>query len=173
MAPAGELVDLVDEHDSVTGSGDIHEAVSRGLLHRAVAVLVIRGSGKYLLQQRSKNDRWHPGLWTLSSTGHVRRGESYGAAAARELMEELGLTARMSRQKKRLLPPIRSNGLTEHEWVTLFVARTDAPCKVDPVEVEGVTEVDGSQLRRMADGGLLTPDAVILLDDYLMGETEG
>ncbi len=162
-----EIVDIVDERDAVTGSATIRECLERGLLHRAVAVLVIRSDGKFLLQQRSKRDLWHPGLWTLSSTGHVRSGEAYDKAAARELEEELGLRAKLGCLGKHLLPPIQSAGLTEREWVTCYAARTDLPCTVDSSEVETVKEVDEPQLRRMFDDGTMTPDSVFLLSDYL------
>ena len=165
--PGAEEIDLVDENDSVVGSSTIERALRGGLLHRAVAVLVIRSTGKYLLQQRSKKDLWQPGLWTISSTGHVGRGETYAAAAKRELLEELGLEAELSPVKKYLLPLLQSGGLTEREWVTLYVGRTDAPCEIDPIEIEGVREVDEPSLRRMLDGEALTPDAVVLLSDFL------
>jgi len=165
--PAGEMIDLVDERDVVTGTATISDCLEKGLLHRAVAVLVVRSNGEFLLQQRSKRDLWHPGLWTLSSTGHVKTGEAYGDAAARELSEELGISARLLQLNKRLLPPIRSGRLTEREWVALYVTRTDIPCSIDRTEVESVKEVAVPQLRRMFDEGSMTPDAVILLTEYL------
>ena len=169
MPANDEQIDRVDENDLVVGSTTVEDAVNHGLLHRAVAVLVMRSDGRFLLQQRSTRDVWHPGSWTISSTGHVMKGEAYQAAAVRELREELGLTPGVSTYRKYLLPPFRSGGLVEHEWVTLFTAQTDAPCRIDTVEVERVNEVDGIQLRRLIDRGSLTPDAVILLRDYLEG----
>jgi len=165
--PEGEEIDAVDEHDSVVGSTTVGEALKRGQLHRAVAVVVLRSNGKILLQQRSKRDHWHPGLWTLSSTGHVRKGESYGAAAARELKEELGIESRPRPLGKYLLPPMRSGALVEREWVAMFEARTDLPCVVDPEEVEGVKEVEALRTMKTVDGEPLTPDAVLLLTEYL------
>jgi len=165
--PAEEEVDIVNEHDRVTGSSTLGECLDGGLLHRAVAVLLIRSTGKLVLQQRSKRDLWHPGLWTLSSTGHVKKGETYDAAAVRELEEELGVKAKLGTVKKYLIPPIHSAGLTEHEWVTFYVARTDWPCRIDDAELEGVKEVNEPELRRMLDDGSMTPDAVIPLTEYL------
>ncbi len=165
----GEVVDLVDEHDAIIGSATLGECVERGLLHRAVAVQVIRSDGAFLMQQRSKKDSWHPGLWTISSTGHVRRGEAYHAAAARELKEELGISADLAFVTRRPLQPIESGGWIEREWVSFYIARTDQLCVIDPVELEGVMEVTEPDLRRMMDGGSMTPDAVILLRAYLEG----
>jgi len=162
-----ELVDLVTEDDVPTGTATIGECVGRGLLHRAVAVLVVRGNGDFVLQQRSKRDLWQPGLWTLSSTGHVRAGETYSHAAVRELNEELGITAKLSRVGKYLIPPIRSGELTEREWVTSYVAKTDRACRIDGDEVEAVMEAGEPRLRLMFVDGSMTPDAVMLLTEYL------
>jgi isopentenyldiphosphate isomerase len=164
------MLDLVSEQDMVKGSATIKDCLEKGLLHRAVAVLVVRSDGRFLLQQRSKTDLWQPGKWTLSSTGHVAAGESYDHAAARELKEELGLGAELVLLRKYLLPPIVSGGMTEREWVTLYVARTDMPCKIDGTEVEQTEEFDEQGLRRMFDDGSMTPDAVMLLTDYLKNQ---
>jgi isopentenyldiphosphate isomerase len=162
-----EPVDLVDTTDAVIGASTVRECVERGLLHRAVAVIVVRKGGKILLQERSRKDLWQPGMWTLSSTGHVRKGESYESAAVRELREELGLTAPVTNVGKRLLSPIREGELTEHEWVSLFEAQAGGKVTMDPVEVESVKEFSGPELSAMSTNGKMTPDAVILLDDYL------
>ena len=171
--PAGERVDLVNEKDEVVGTTTVGECLTKGLLHRAVAVLVIRSSGKFLLQRRSKNDRWHPGLWTISSTGHVKEGEAYDAAARREVREELGLSPRLKKVGKYLLPPLRSEGLTEREWVTFYVTNTDSECTIDPVELDSVKEFDGRSLRSLLTGRTVTPDAVIILRDYLSQPGKG
>ena len=162
-----EKVDLVDEGDSVVGESTLGVCVREGLLHRAVAVVVSRSDGKVLLQRRSRRDHWQPGMWTLSCTGHVRKGESYEDAAGRELDEELGLRSRLVSLGKYLIPPIKEGDLTEHEWLSLFAASTDAPVRADPVEVESVEEFDDEGLGKMMQGKELTPDSSMLLGEYL------
>jgi isopentenyl-diphosphate delta-isomerase len=165
--PGDEPLDLVDENDKVIGVAALRSCLEQGLLHRAVAVLVLRSTGRILLQQRSKRDLWHPGLWTLSCTGHVREGETYRAAARRELAEELGLRSPLRVFSKLLLPPISSRGLTEWEWVSLFISKSDQHVTADPAELETVKEVSTSELRRMLAEPRLTPDAKILLGAFL------
>ncbi|MDE1853807.1 MAG: NUDIX domain-containing protein [Thaumarchaeota archaeon] len=162
-----EAVDVVDEHDSVVGSSTVGECLEKGLLHRAVAIVVVRKNGGVILQERSKHDLWHPGKWTLSCTGHVKAGERYEDAARRELQEELGLDSRLDLVKRYLLPPIREGPLTEREWVSLYTTTTDSQVVIDPVELESVDEYDGPRLQRMLDGDKMTPDAIILLREYL------
>lgn len=129
--------------------------------------MVIRGTGKLLLQQRSRRDLWQAGLWTISSTGHVKIGESYEVAAARELGEELGIQGELHLVRKYLLPPISERGMIEHEWVALFTCRTDSPSAIDTVELESVREVTEEELRDMIADGPLTQDAKTILTDYL------
>jgi isopentenyldiphosphate isomerase len=161
-----EAVDLVDEHDRKMGSATLDRCLREGLRHRAVAVLVVRSDGRVLIQVRSKNDHWQPGRWTLSCTGHVGAGESYGHAAKRELEEELGLTARVSYLGKLFLPKVRCRGSVESEVVSLFTASTDAAPKIDPVELDGVRELDPSDLEGLMGGRRLTPDAKLMLREY-------
>jgi isopentenyldiphosphate isomerase len=162
-----EEVDEVDNEDHVVGVATIDRCLREGLLHRAVAVLVKRKSGAVVLQQRSRNDSWHPGMWTISCTGHVRRGESYQQAAVRELSEELGLKSKVEEFRKFLLPPISSNGLTELEWITLFTTYTDAPLTIDAVELESALEVRQPELKKILTDWPLTPDARMILGEYM------
>jgi isopentenyldiphosphate isomerase len=165
--PADEMLDLVDEKDRVVGAATLADCLQHGLLHRAVAIVVKRNNGDILLQRRSTFDLWHPGLWTLSSTGHVRQGEAYGAAADRELSEELGLDADLRLVGKFLTPSMTDGKFTEREWVSLFDCTTDAPCRIDPVEVDSVREFDVDEVAEMISRGPLTPDAKFLIDEYL------
>jgi isopentenyldiphosphate isomerase len=128
---------------------------------------VLRTNSKVLLQQRSKRDLWHPGLWTLSCTGHVKSGETYREAAKRELDEELGLCSPLRAFTKLLLPPLTSGGLTEWEWVSVFVSKTDQTATVDPIELESVEDISLPRLRRMLLGSRLTPDAKVILQAFL------
>lgn len=166
--PDTEIVDLIDAEDNVIGEATLGECLAKGLLHRAVAVLVLRSNRNYVLQVRSQRDSWHPGLWTISSTGHARKGETCQAAASRELFEELGLNAELRFVRNYLLDPIFSGGFTEHEMVCFFTCSSDEPCRMDPEEVAEVREVSGSDLRKLIAAGPLTPDARIILADYFV-----
>lgn len=165
--PDDEMVDLVDAQDRVVGSATIRRCLEGSLLHRAVAVLVTRSDGRFVLQRRSLRDMWQPGLLTISSTGHVKQGEGYEAAAKRELKEELGLEGRLAPVRKYTMPALSYNGLTEHEWVSLFTCQTDSPCTIDPAELDGVREVTEGELRNLLEGGQVAPDAKVILTDFL------
>jgi 8-oxo-dGTP pyrophosphatase MutT (NUDIX family) len=91
----------------------------------------------------------------------------------RELREELGLRSPLRAVAKLLLPPFMSRGLTEREWVSLFISKTDCPATIDPVELESVEEVPLPQLRRMLSGPRLTPDAKVVLRAFLKSGSRG
>jgi isopentenyldiphosphate isomerase len=167
MGAGSELVDVVDARDHRVRTTSLRECMNKGLLHRAVAVLVFRSGGRLILQQRSFHDRWHPGRWTLSCTGHVKAGETYAAAARRELREELGLKGRPARICKLFLPKIRSRGLIEWEVTSVFVCMSELPTVIDRSELEKVEAVSRSRLSKMTKGRVLTPDAKIILRECL------
>ncbi len=88
-----EVFDIVNGHDEVIGRATRREAHARGLWHRATHVVVEDGQGRVFLQKRSMAKDTAPGRWDSACSGHVDAGESYEAAAVRELREEIGLDA--------------------------------------------------------------------------------
>ncbi len=91
VGDADELLDVVDAGNRVVGAASRAEVHRQRLRHRAVHVLVLRTDGAVFVQRRAEHKECAPGLWDTSAAGHVGHGESYAAAAPRELAEELGL----------------------------------------------------------------------------------
>ena len=88
---SGEIFDVVDENDEVTGSATRSDVHAQRLMHRAVHVFAFNKHGDLLLQKRSRLKDTCPGLWDSSVSGHLDSGESYESAAVRELEEEMGI----------------------------------------------------------------------------------
>ena len=87
-----ELVDIVDKDDNVLYQCTRKEMRAQVLRHRAVFIAVVNSAGELLIHQRSAmKDLW-PSWWDLAVGGVVSAGESYDAAALRELDEEVGVT---------------------------------------------------------------------------------
>lgn len=74
----------------VTHRGD---GLRPGEYHLVVHICVFDSRGRLLIQRRSDEKRSWGGLWDLSAGDCALAGESSHEAAARELHEELGLTA--------------------------------------------------------------------------------
>lgn len=136
-----EVFDLVDANDQVIGRvrrGAAHQDPT--LVHRSVQILIFTSSGQLLLQRRSASKDLFPGCYCASASGHVASGEDYDSTAKRELAEELGITAPLTRLRKAL---IRSE--QETEFTTLYAALSDGPYQFHP------TETDGGELFAMAE----------------------
>ena len=128
-----EIFDVVNERDEVIGHAPRQEVHARGLLHRAVHVLVFNARGEVFLQQRSlKKDR-QPGVWDSSSSGHVDRGETYDQTAVRELREEIGLTVAAPPQR---LFKIDACEATDAEFVWVYRCESEGPFTLHPEEIE-------------------------------------
>lgn len=92
-----EYLDVLTKTGLKTGVSKPREAVHRdGDYHRAVHVWIYSESTSEVLLQRRADckDSW-PGMWDVSSAGHISAGDSSLLSARRELLEELGLTLPM------------------------------------------------------------------------------
>ena len=128
-----EIFDVVNERDEVIDRKPRREVHARGLLHRAIHVLVFNSSGEIFLQKRSMTKDREPGKWDSSSSGHVDSGEDYDACAVRELREELGLI--VPKTPERLLK-LDAGAETDQEFVRVYRCRAEGPFQLHPVEIE-------------------------------------
>src|SRR5204863_9957868 len=95
-----ERFQVVDENDRPAGDATRSEVHGNNLRHRAVHLFIFNRQGELFLQKRSAWKDRHPLLWDSSAAGHVDAGENYDETAARELEEELGVVARLTRVVK-------------------------------------------------------------------------
>ena len=99
----------------------------------------------YVLQQRSHHKDLEPGLWTVSCSGHVDRGEDYLTASVREFSEELGVSIQASELDNIFYSaPTRETG---YEFITSY--KLSRPVHPIPCETEvlGVREVQLADLK--------------------------
>jgi 16S rRNA (adenine1518-N6/adenine1519-N6)-dimethyltransferase len=131
----GEVFDVVDEQDLPVGTATRAEIHRRGLLHRAVHVLVFNKRGDLLLQQRSMFKDVHPGVWGSSVSGHLDAGEGYLAAALREMNEEMGIGGDDAPEELARIVACEATGM---EHVRVYRARFDGRPRYPAAEVEAV-----------------------------------
>lgn len=127
---ADEPVDVVDEHDRVVRTVPRAEMRRGHLLHRCTYVLVRRGDGRIHVHRRTPTKDTYPGAWDMLPGGVVAAGESYDEAAARELHEELGITAVPAR-----LLMHRYSGPDGEAWGAVYAVAWDGPIVEQPEEV--------------------------------------
>lgn len=127
----GELFDVVDDENRVTGQASRHEVHTRKLKHRAVHIFVFNARGDLFLQKRSRFKDANPGRWDSSAAGHLNAGCDYGESARRELKEELGVEAPL--EQIGALPAMQQTGW---EFVRLYKAVHSGPFTWPRAEIE-------------------------------------
>ena len=128
-----EIFDVVNTRDEVVGRASRADVHARGLMHRAVHVLVFNARGEVFLQKRSLAKDKSPGLWDSSASGHVDSGEDYDTCAVRELFEELG--HRPAHPLRRLFK-LHAGVETDQEHVWVYRVTAEGPFALNPDEIE-------------------------------------
>lgn len=129
------MVILVDRNDRPLGTAPKLEAHEKGLLHRAVSVLLFNSRGELLLQRRAEGKYHSGGLWANTCCTHPMAGEACDVAATRRLWEEMSLTAPLHHVGILLYRARLDGGMQEHELDHVFAGRSDRPPVPDPTEV--------------------------------------
>jgi isopentenyldiphosphate isomerase len=117
----------------------IHE---QQLVHRSVHVVIFDSSGRLLVQRRHAGKQTYPRYWDVSVAGHVEESDYtagpdddldavYAAVAAREVVEELGVSPALERLGRFAPEP----GV-HYEQIQLFQGTSDGPFVLQPDEVE-------------------------------------
>ncbi|WP_227982457.1 NUDIX domain-containing protein [Nocardia spumae] len=90
----GEVIAVYDNLGAEIGSADRAEVYERGLWHASAGVLVRSLDGHRLyVHRRTETKMVFAGMHDCLAGGVLAPGEDPGAAAARELAEELGIVA--------------------------------------------------------------------------------
>ncbi len=168
-----EILDIVDEKDKVIGKASRAEAHQRGLIHRALSVIVLNAKGQILLQQRAADRQIASLAYDLSTSEHVLSGESFEDAARRSLREELGIEAEVNRLRGTILQkrkyqvkgktvleneaePLFSDNsknqvVYENEQTGLFYCHHDGPFNIDSTEVYRVEFFEFEDVKKMVE----------------------
>jgi len=133
LRASAERFPVVDENDRQISTASRLEVHENNFRHRAVHILIFNHAGEILLQKRSPWKDRHPLLWDSSAAGHVEANEDYEEAAGRELMEELGTTARLERIGK--LPASEKTG---QEFIMVYRGECDGPFAFPCEEISAV-----------------------------------
>jgi isopentenyl-diphosphate delta-isomerase type 1 len=114
---ATEHVILVDENDKEIGIAEKIQAHRDSLRHRAFSAFIFREhvERELLLQQRADGKYHSAGLWTNTCCSHPRPGEDIIQAGQRRLLEEMGISAKLTSLGWFHYIAHFDNGLTENE----------------------------------------------------------
>lgn len=143
--PGRELVDVVDEEDTVVATVTRREIRERNLLHRCTYVLLRNRAGQILVHRRTDTKDVHPGAYDVFAGGVCAAGESYDDCAQRETAEELGVEG----AGLRFLFRHRYRGSHGQAWGAVYEARWDGAVRHQDSEVAWSAWVDLPELARM------------------------
>jgi isopentenyl-diphosphate delta-isomerase len=143
MTRETHLVELVDAEGGPTGAATVDEAHrAPGQLHRAFSVFLRDPAGRVLLQQRAAIKTRFPLRWANTCCGHPLPGEAPATAAARRLIEEIGVDGVTLTEVGvySYYAEDPSTGRVEYEYDHVLVGNVPADQRllIDPAEVAAV-----------------------------------
>ena len=153
-----EFLDVVNGQDEVVGRASKKEVYRRLLTHRIVHIFVFNDKGEMALQLQSRHKAFCPLHWVSAAAGHVKAGESYQEAAARELKEEVGIEKDVSFAHKDLY---QNGGLKK--MIATFVGQFNGPFKIRPEEVERIEFFSLEKVKEMMSSEKFHPELLFLL----------
>lgn len=143
-----EQVVLVNDADNQVGTMEKMEAHRKGMLHRAVSVLVFNTNGDMLLQKRARNKYHSAGLWTNTACTHPKPNEDVEESGKRRLQEEMGLNLEIDFQYKFQYRVELDNKLIENELDYVFFGISDEKPIINPDEVEDYIYMNIEDLKK-------------------------
>jgi isopentenyldiphosphate isomerase len=159
-----ELVERVDRHDRVLGVVDRREAIEKRWLHRVATTVCRDPEGRILVHRRPEGVSRFPGQYNWLIGGAAAVGESYEEAAARELVEELGVSAPVRFAFKFLC-----HGAISPYWLGVHEAVVTEAVEPDPSEIAWHGWVAEGELPDVLRRWVFVPDGLEALRRYLAG----
>jgi isopentenyl-diphosphate delta-isomerase len=160
------MVDVVDGHDQVVATAARRKLLPAGVNFRVVHIFLFNSQNELLLQLIAPGLR-HEAMWGSSVAGYVHSGESYEAAAARKLRDELGVSI-----------PLQSLGKTSMldnsstKFIGFYTCEYDGPLSPDPAQISALRfeSLHAIATERQRSNQTFTPTFLYLLDHYLSGK---
>lgn len=150
-----ELWDLYDR--DLRPTGETHERgkpLPEDRYHMVVHVIIFSTDGRMLIQQRQPFKEGWPNLWDVTVGGSAIAGDTSCTAAARELQEELGLTADLTFERPKLTIHF-SVGFDDIYTLIWDVDLSDLTLQES--EVQAARWATEDEIHRMIDEGTFIP----------------
>jgi isopentenyldiphosphate isomerase len=165
-ASAGELVDVIDDQGRTVGVVTRGEMRRRRLPHRCVYVLVFNRHGDLFLHLRTASKDVFPSHWDIAVGGVLAADEAFDAGAVREMNEELGITADLTRL-------FEFRYADEATVVHGMVYRTvhDGPFRLQPEEVVRGEFLPLAEVLERSQREKFCPDGLAVLAEYLRSDS--
>jgi isopentenyldiphosphate isomerase len=157
-----ELVERVDTEDRVLDIVERGQAIRNGWLHRVSTTICRDERGRVLVYRRPGDLSRFPGYHDVCFGGAVGVGESYEAAAGRELSEELGVEVDV-----RPVLTFLCDGEISSYWLGVHEALLSGEVEPDPDEIACVAWMTLDELARAVQQHRFIPDGQEAFARYL------
>ncbi|MGR6913488.1 NUDIX domain-containing protein [[Actinomadura] parvosata] len=157
-----ELVERVDDQDRVLGVVSRDDAIRHRWPHRVATTVCRDEQGRFLVCRRADGLSRYPGYHEVSFGGAVGVGESYQAAAAREVAEELGVVVAVREVVKFLC-----RGEIGPYWLAVHEAVITGDVSPDPRALSWVGWLTSAELSEAVRRERFIPDGQEALRRYL------
>ena len=161
MEPLDELVEVVDEEDRIVDVVPRSRVRERLLLHRCTYVVVLDPDGRVYVHRRTDSKDVYPGFYDVVAGGVNAVGESYEVCAAREVREELGITARPAYRFTH-----RYEGPDGRCFGGVFDLVWDGPVRLQPEEVAWGTFLSLDEVDAMIERERFCPDSLEVFERW-------
>ena len=135
------------------------------LIHRACYILVFNSRGDLFVHQRTDTKDVYPGFYDLAVGGVVLAGESYDAAAQRELAEETGIAG----TPLETLFDFFWEDAHCRVWGRIYRCVHDGPMTLQPEEIVSGRFMSLGAIKRDLPVDQITPDSLEAFRLYLEG----
>jgi len=162
-SPGEEVVDLVDERNRVVGQALRREVRARNLLHRGVGILCFDPRGRIHVHRRTETKDVFPGMYDMFVGGVVQSGESYDAAARREIREELGIEG----PQPRFLFTHLYQGERNRSWIHVYRVEWGGAVRLQAEEIVWGDWVEPEELDRLMAERSFVPDGLEIYQHFL------
>lgn len=138
---------LVDENDQETWLWEKMDVHKRGVLHRAISVLILNSKWEMLLQQRAMWKYHCPWLRSNATCTHPFPNEHNIDAAHRRLQEEMWFDTDLKEIFQFRYIAHFDNWLTENEYDHVFLGHYDGEINPNPDEVNDYKWISVEELK--------------------------
>lgn len=161
-----EMVDIVDENDSVIRTASRRDVREQRLLHRATKIIIRNKKGEYFVKKRSATKKHYPSMHAVGIGETVQSGETYEQAAKRGLIEELDITA-----QPRYFFTILFEDNVQREIIHAFQLITDETPHINPKEIERGWFVKERELKKLLNDNF-SPSSRATIEEYFRRELD-
>jgi isopentenyldiphosphate isomerase len=157
-----EILDIIDENDTVIRTATRQEVRDNHLLHRGSCAFVFNSKGEIFVHKRTSTKHLYPGRYDMACGGGVDSGETYEEGAKRELNEELGI----KNAELKFLFKFRWNDRDQNCISGVYKCIYDEKMNLQEEEIESGSFVTLEQLNKLIKKEKFCPDSLKMYLKY-------